>query len=267
MYLSEQVRQDNGYTQNTVLRVVARYTLYFLPFLIAYEAYEYARAIVIHFRGLVYYGVVLDISKKLFGTPLTLVLASHRSIVLGTIAGVVYALHPLYFFLFAVYLLLRSKRLFEDLLAAFLLASVVAVTVYVVWPCAPPWIALPGVQRPPNFLLEALEFITGVRIDPNPYAAMPSMHLTMATIFAYYYYRLRKEPIVPVTWVTLMAFSTMYTLNHYFVDIVAGIALGLVSCLVGDKYLGPRLGKRLEKLVDKLVAINGQNSVKGLAAP
>ncbi len=264
--MSKQVQRSDSCTQGVVLREVARYTLYFLPFLVAYIAYESARAIVVHFRGLVYYSVLLNASKKLFGTPLTLVLASHRSIVLDAIAGIVYALHPVYFFLFAVYLLLKSRRLFENLLAAFILASVVAVTVYVIWPCAPPWIALPGVQRPPNFLLKALELITGARIDPNPYAAMPSMHLAMATIFAYYYYRLRKEPIVPVTWVTFMAFATMYTLNHYFVDIVAGIALGLASCLVADKYLGPRLGERLEKLVDKLVTINGQNSVKDLAA-
>jgi len=264
--LSKQVQRSDNCTQGTVLREVARYTLYFLPFLIAYEAYEYARAIVIHFNKLVYYGALLDASKKLFGTPLTLVLASHRSMVLDVIAGTVYALHPVYFFLFAVYLLVKSRRLFENLLAAFITASVVAITVYVIWPCAPPWIALPGVQRPPNFLLKALEFITGVRIDPNPYAAMPSMHLTMATIFAYYYYRLRKEPIVPITWVLLMVFATMYTLNHYFIDVVAGITLGLASCLVGDKYLGSWLGRKLEELVDRLVAVNGQNSIKDFTA-
>ena len=239
-----------------MLREIARYTLYFLPFLVAYIAYESARAIVVRFRGLVYYSVLLDASRRLFGTPLTLVLASHRNIVLDIVAGIVYALHPVYFFLFAIYVLVKDRRLFENLLAAFILSSVVAVTVYIMWPCAPPWIALPGVQRPPNFLLRALEFVTGARIDPNPYAAMPSMHLAMAAIFAYYYYKARKEPLVPLSWVVLMAFATMYTLNHYFVDIVAGIALGIVSCIVADKYLGPWLGRRLERLVDRLVAVN-----------
>jgi len=242
-------------SQDVLVREVARYTLYFIPFLVAYMAYESARAIVVRFRGLVYYSALLDASKKLFGTPLTLVLASHRNIVLDIVAGVVYALHPVYFFLFAVYALIKDRRVFENLLAAFITSSVVAVTIYIVWPCAPPWIALPGVQRPPNFLLEALEIITGARIDPNPYAAMPSMHLAMATIFAYYYYRIRREPIVPVAWVSLMMFSTMYTLNHYFVDIVAGISLGLASCVLADKYLGPRLGQRLDRVVDRLVAV------------
>ncbi|BEP17740.1 hypothetical protein PYJP_10920 [Pyrofollis japonicus] len=252
--ISGEIARSSGAQSSRVHQVIIRYTLYFLPFLVAYMLYESIRAIVVSVRGLVYYGFLLEMSKKLFGTPLTLVLASHRNIVLDIVAGVVYALHPIYFFLFAVYALLKSKRVFEYLLAAFIVSSAVAITVYVVMPSAPPWIALPGVQRPPNFLLEILEKLTGARIDPNPYAAMPSMHLAMATIFAYYYYRLRHRLVLPITWVTLMAFSTMYTLNHYFVDVVAGIALGLVSCIIADRYLGPRLGNSLERIVAKLVA-------------
>ncbi|HID41415.1 MAG TPA: phosphatase PAP2 family protein, partial [Pyrodictium sp.] len=73
----------------------------------------------------------------------------------------------------------------------------------------------------------------------NPFAAMPSMHVCMATIFAYYYRQMNGRIASGIAWITLMAFSTLYTANHYLVDVVAGSILGLVSCYVGWRLAKP----------------------------
>ena len=97
---------------------------------------------------------------------------------------------------------------------------------------------MPCVERPPNLVIKLVELVTGARVDPNPYAAMPSMHVGMAVIFGYYYVKLcggsRRSILVALAWIASMSFATIYTANHYIVDVAAGLALGYVASLLGD---------------------------------
>lgn len=210
-----------------------------VPFLVAYAGYELARSAARALRGVIAYEPLVGIERRLFGEPLAVMLSVHRNELLDIITGIVYAVHPVYFLVFSLYLLYRDIVLFRSLLASFVIASTVATLVYALYPTAPPWIAIPGISRPPNLLLELAEAILGSRVDPNPFAAMPSMHVCMATIFAYYYRRMSGRIALGAAWITLMAFSTLYTANHYLVDVVAGSILGLVSCYVGWRLAKP----------------------------
>ncbi|BES81970.1 phosphatase PAP2 family protein [Pyrodictium abyssi] len=210
-----------------------------VPFLAAYAGYELARSAALALRGVIVYEPLVGIERRLFGEPLAVILSVHRNELLDIVTGIVYAVHPLYFLAFSLYLLYRCVGLFRSLLASFVIASTVATLVYALYPTAPPWIAIPGVSRPPNLLLELAEAILGSRVDPNPFAAMPSMHVCMATIFAYYYWRMSGRVVPGAAWVVLMAFSTLYTANHYLVDVVAGSILGLASCHVGWRLARP----------------------------
>jgi len=210
-----------------------------VPFLVAYIGYELARSAALALRGVIAYEPLVSIESRLLGEPLAVILSVYRNKLLDIVTGIVYAVHPIYFLLFSLYLIYRDIILSRGLLASFATASTVAILVYALYPTAPPWIAIPGVSRPPNLLLELVESILGSRVDPNPFAAIPSMHVCMATIFAYYYWRVSGRMAPGAAWVILMAFSTLYTANHYLVDVVAGSMLGLVSCSVGWRLAKP----------------------------
>ncbi|HID40599.1 MAG TPA: inositol phosphorylceramide synthase [Pyrodictium sp.] len=220
-----------------------RLLLDMMPFLAAYAGYELARGVALALRGVIVYEPLLRLETTLFGKPLALLLSMHRSILLDVITGIIYALHPLYFLAFAAYTAVKDRHLFRRLTTSFVIASIAAIPVYALWPTAPPWIAIPGVSRPPNLLVELAELILGSHIDPNPFAAMPSMHVCIAVIFAYYYWRLRGKKLIGILWVGLMAFSTLYTANHYLADVLAGALLGLVASIAGWRLAGSGLGR------------------------
>jgi hypothetical protein len=71
----------------------------------------------------------------------------------------------------------------------------------------------------------------------NVYAAMPSMHVAWSVVAAALFWgvagRRRWATVVATLHPTLMAFAVVATANHYVVDVVAGLAVLLVSVLVG----------------------------------
>ncbi|KSW12018.1 hypothetical protein CF15_04350 [Pyrodictium occultum] len=208
-----------------------------IPFIVVYIGYESARDIALRLHGAAAFipTASIDAERRLFGETLAAFFAAHRSLALDVAANLVYALHPLYFLVFSFYMLFRRPRLFRGLLLSFLAASSVATLVFALYPTAPPWVALPGVNRPPNSLLKLQEAILGMGtpVDPNPFAAMPSMHVCVATLFAYYLWRLTGRRLPGAAWVLVMALATFYTANHYLLDAVAGILLGLASGHLG----------------------------------
>jgi membrane-associated phospholipid phosphatase len=226
--------------QYKVLRRIIVYLLKLTPFLILYWLYEYVRAVVVAKEIPVHYAPYVGMEIQLFGKPLGLWFAAHRNILLDIIAGLVYALHPVYFIVFAIIMLIKDVKLYRELVVSFTIASIVALTVYALYPTEPPWMVYPGIVRPPNLILRFIELMTGVRIDPNPYAAMPSMHVCMATIFAWFTWKSssrRTYRIAAVSWPLLMSFATLYTVNHYVADIAAGALLGVFSCWLAKRLM------------------------------
>ena len=236
-------------------RRVAVYLLKLAPFIILYWLYEHVRALAVGRELPVHYSAYVLFEARLFGQPLSLWFAAHRSIVLDVIAGIVYALHPVYFIVFAVVVLLKNERLYGELVAAFTVSSAVAVTAYALHPTEPPWMVYPGIARPPNLILELVELVAGVRIDPNPYAAMPSMHVCMAVIFAWCAWRMTQKRVyrlAAASWPLLMSFATLYTVNHYLADILAGGTLGLVSCWLAGRLAKLTSNPRIAAVVQRL---------------
>ncbi len=226
-----------------LLRRLAVYVVYLAPFILLYWLYEHVRALAVSATVPVHYEEYVRFEERLFGIPLSLWFASHRNLLFDVVAGVVYALHPVYFIVFAIVVMLKRLEHYGRLVLAFTLSSAVAVLVYALYPTEPPWMVFVGVERPPNLILKLVELVTGAKIDPNPYAAMPSMHVCMAVIFSVCLWRMcrgRVCRVAAVSWPLLMAFSTIYTVNHYLADVIAGAALGIASCAISDHLL-PRL--------------------------
>lgn len=110
-----------------------------------------------------------------------------------------------------------------------LLATVVATLAFAIYPLQFS-MARPAVGNP---LFAALfEFLSAV---DRPYNQLPSLHVAFCFIF----WRALQRSVVPAlarilltAWLALVAIATVFTYQHQFLDVVAGLMLGLAATLL-----------------------------------
>jgi membrane-associated phospholipid phosphatase len=125
---------------------------------------------------------------------------------------------------------LRRTDHFARFRNTILLANVIGLVGYVVMPTAPPWMFpgegfVDGVNHS-NGLLHALA---------NPYAAMPSLHAADALIVGVFLFATSRRlwsKLIWMLWPAWVWFCVMATANHYLLDVLAGIAVALISLAV-----------------------------------
>ena len=155
--------------------------------------------------------------------------------------------------------------MFTSFASEFMAASLLGLTIYVLWPVAPPWMTLP-IRRVSNILDSFYRVFTGgVHADPNPFAAMPSLHVAIAVLTGYYIYALGGElfKALGVAWPVLMAWDVVYTGNHYLLDIVMGIAVALVT-MIALKKPALKLYTGFVNLLEKALALNSKAYTKDI---
>ncbi len=206
-------------------------------------AYEYSRALAATVRPDVHYTVPLEFEEKLFGEPLVVLFQSHRNIIFDGLFSFIYILHPTYLVLLFLILIFSKKELYIHSIISIGVASIFAIICYILCPVAPPWIAVPGITRMPNLFL--IIFGRGHSIDPNPYAAMPSMHVATSIIIAYYLIRTAPGSKIvrysSYSLIILMSIAVIYTGNHYILDIIGGVIVAYASLRTADFILRRRL--------------------------
>ncbi|HET9014929.1 MAG TPA: phosphatase PAP2 family protein [Thermomicrobiaceae bacterium] len=135
----------------------------------------------------------------------------------------------------------RSPRLGPFTLAVFGVLYL-GLVVNLLVPTAPPWMAaalgyIPAIHRGVpevlDFFVHGL-FSTGDRMaGANDVAAMPSLHMAVATVVAVFLPRPRRLPFLPaVLYAGLMGLALMTLGEHFLVDVLAGLALALAVCAV-----------------------------------
>jgi membrane-associated phospholipid phosphatase len=122
---------------------------------------------------------------------------------------------------------LRRHERFARLRNTVLLANIIGLVGYVLMPTAPPWM-FPG-----------LGFVDGVNHSShllgsfsNPYAAMPSLHAADALIIGVLLAGACRRWYFKALWALWPAwvwFCVVATANHFLLDVVAGIAVALLS--------------------------------------
>ncbi len=244
-----------------VLPKALRFAVYWAPFIFIYLFYESFRSIVpVLVSSRIDATTPLRFEEALFGAPLFLILYHYRVLVLDILFSFIYAIHPLYSIIYAAYLYFR-ERLNEYLwyVAAFTATSLIGLTIYILWPVAPPWLGpIAGVSRVPNYFSRVFSAIgiSGV-IDPNPYAAMPSMHVGIAVVFAVSLIRIKPHrKWLAVAWPIAMGVSVIYTGNHYLLDVVAGALVAYAGIKLGYR-LQPRLAGWLGLLEAQVARLTG----------
>jgi PAP2 superfamily protein len=124
---------------------------------------------------------------------------------------------------------LRRHDWFARFRNTILLANMIGLVGYILVPTAPPW------------MFPALGFVDGVNHSghlgalANPYAAMPSLHAADALIVGVFLFRAarhRWSKAIWAAWPAWVWFCVLATANHYWLDVLAGIGVALVSLAV-----------------------------------
>jgi hypothetical protein len=131
----------------------------------------------------------------------------------------------------------RHRDWFSTFVTAYFLVMAVGFLVYLVFPEMPPWLAsreglLPHVQR---MVVDTLQQVGGfghfyAGADPEPNAAMPSLHVSVPMAIACTVVAVRGARrwsswlwmLYPLT----LSFGVLYLGEHYLADALVGIALG-----------------------------------------
>ena len=124
---------------------------------------------------------------------------------------------------------LRRHEWFARFRNTILLANMIGLVGYVLVPTAPPW------------MFPALGFVDGVNHAghlgslANPYAAMPSLHAADALIVGIFLFRAARHwwsKAIWAAWPAWVWFCVLATANHYWLDVLAGIGVALISLFV-----------------------------------
>jgi membrane-associated phospholipid phosphatase len=139
------------------------------------------------------------------------------------------------------FIYLRRNDSFYFVRNMFMVAMLIALVGYSVFPTAPPRL------MPQWGFTDAIQQFTGIDSGKgatglllNPYAAVPSMHVCFALMIGPTMSRLVHHRVARVLWLTypvFIAFVVIATGNHYFTDVVLGALTALLSALLAKQLL------------------------------
>jgi hypothetical protein len=181
--------------------------------------------------------------RALTGTVVPVWLQQHLPWLLGAPVGVLtaaYLAHYIAPLATAWWLWHRHPARFDGFVATYMLAMVIGFAVYLLFPQSPPWYAsqqglLPHVQRSVIDVLQSLHLGSlYAGADPEPFGAMPSLHVTIPVLVAAAVIAALRSRwrwlwlLYPAT----VGFAVLLMAEHYLTDTLAGVAVALVAMAV-----------------------------------
>jgi membrane-associated phospholipid phosphatase len=140
-----------------------------------------------------------------------------------------------------LFIYLRRNDSFYFVRNMFMVAMLLALVGYCVFPTAPPRL------MPQWGFSDSIRQFTGVDAERgavgvllNPYAAVPSMHVCFALMIAVPMSRLVRHPLARLLWriyPLFIAFVVVVTGNHYFTDVVLGALTAALSAALAAQLL------------------------------
>lgn len=124
-------------------------------------------------------------------------------------------------------LLVRERELWHRAMKAYLTVMILAYAGFLLYPTAAP---RPDEVSGDGFAAWSLRL--AYSLDP-PYNCFPSLHVAYAFVSALTCYRVHREVgAAAAIWAVLIGASTLYTKQHYVVDVVAGAASAFIAYVV-----------------------------------
>lgn len=144
---------------------------------------------------------------------------------------------------------LTERRAYLRYVVAMVVMCLVAFTFFVLYPTAPPWWAadhgaIQGMRRIFEVTLPSTLSPYYQKLDPNPVAAVPSLHAAMPFLgFLALRSVSRRAGWAMLAWCLAVWFSVVYLGEHYAVDVVTGVALATSAWIVTSAPVQRRLGR------------------------
>jgi membrane-associated phospholipid phosphatase len=186
----------------------------------------------------VYLTYTITLEHALFRVPaVPLVLQQWRMRWLDLAAVTIHASHFAFFLLFGLVLWHLRPAYFGQYRRALLLVMGMGLLGYTVVPSVPPWLAasafhvLPPIAHTVGQVYNSMSAELYGTFDTNPVAAMPSLHAAFPTMCACVGWQAygKRVGLALAVYATVAMFGVMYLGEHYAVDVVAGIGVGLLA--------------------------------------
>ena len=145
---------------------------------------------------------------------------------------------------------LTERRAYLRYVVAMVVMCLVAFTFFVLYPTAPPWWAadhgaIHGMRRIFEVTLPSTLSPYYRSLDPNPVAAVPSLHAAMPFLgFLAIRSVWRRAGWAMLGWCVVVWFSVVYLGEHYALDVVTGVVLATTAWLITGTPLARRLAGR-----------------------
>lgn len=269
------IRSDHIYI--LVLWIVAyyfnettrRFILGFSIFIVYWIIYDSMRIIPNYEVSNVHIREPYELEKLLFGININDVILTpneffrlHHNTLLDFLSGLFYINWVPIPIAFAFYLYVKNKELFLKFSLVFLLVNIFGFIIYYIYPAAPPWyVDLYGFDlhigvQGNSAGLERFDQLIGVPVFENIYnknanvlAAIPSLHSAYPVIVLYFGLLVKMKKI---NWFFLLFmfgiwFSAVYSSHHYFVDVILGGFLAVITIIGFNYFSGKKSSKKLLK--------------------
>ena len=168
-----------------------------------------------------------------------------------------YMSHFFVSFLVAGVLWKKNYLRFKRFVPLFIGLTILGFVTYVGYPAMPPWMAgqlhyMPSVTRIVPVVLDHLHLhsgaavLTGGNKFDNNVAAMPSIHAAYPMLLCLFFWRQSKvnTKIVLVAYPLCMAFTLVYTGEHFVIDVLVGWIYAFATFYCGSKVLDYRDRRR-----------------------
>jgi membrane-associated phospholipid phosphatase len=200
-------------------RLVFAFVVATLPGTVAYLAWRMALATAVISLLPVYFFIGALLAGRTLHAP---AIALDRAIPLVPAWIVVYG--SMYVFVLLPLILIRDRRLFHRALQSYLFVLVVAYVGFLAYPTITP---RPGVVTGGGLAAWALRL--NYALDTR-YNCFPCLHVAHSFVSALSAYRVhRRVGMAAAVWAALIGVSTLFTKQHYVVDVIAGTAMAVAA--------------------------------------
>jgi hypothetical protein len=173
--------------------------------------------------------------------------------VLGRTLAVEYLFHFAAPLVAGLWLWTRHREHFGIFVSAYILVMSVGFIGYLLYPEMPPWLAAQRGLLPPvhRIVVETLQNLGGfgnfyAGADPEPNAAMPSLHVSVPLIIACSIVAVRgwgnRRAWLWMAYPATLAFGVVYLGEHYIADVIVGVVIAIACFMVAE--LGHTVGER-----------------------
>ena len=220
-----------------------RFVKDWIPFVTLFISYQAMYGLVGAVAGIVHVSEPITAELQLFGSIPTVMLQQlYRMPVLDYIGAFFYSIHFFAPTIFAFLLWKTAPKDYSKYMIALAVLTYSALITFLVFPVAPPWYGVRGVTR----ILFDVDKSLGVPvyrtvydfIQPNKFAAFPSLHSALPWLIALFALKIGKGKALPILVFPLgVWFSAVYLGEHYIVDVIGGVAYATVAFILAEKLI------------------------------